>query len=113
VDEGDYHQEAEVATYVIAIPGTFTKSIPGTTHSALRRELAPRHTDLSENEGLDLLTVNEDKTFSVRLEVDAPDQYQAKTKATDVVSAALREAGIPEEEAFLGPAAVTGMNGED
>jgi len=101
-----------VATFVIAIPGTFTSGISGSARMSLQRELAPRHTDLSESEGLDLLTLNDDNTFSVRLEVDAPDQYKAKLKATDVVSAALRKAGIPADEAPLGPPAVTGMDGE-
>ncbi|MBY8882545.1 hypothetical protein [Actinacidiphila acidipaludis] len=102
-----------MATYVIAIPGTFTEGLSGSSHSALRRELAPRHTELSRSEGLDLLTVNDDNTFAVRLEVEAPDRYEAKLKATDLVATALREAGIPEDQAPLGPAAVTGMDGED
>ncbi|SEN20740.1 hypothetical protein [Actinacidiphila rubida] len=101
-----------MATFVIAIPGTFTNGISGSSRGALRRELAPRHTDLSESEGLDLLTVLEDDTFSVRLEVEAPDRYEAKLRATSLVSHALREAGIPEDEAPLGPPAVTGMEGE-
>ncbi|MFF7177991.1 hypothetical protein [Streptomyces sp. NPDC008121] len=99
-----------MTTFVITVPGTFLSGITGSACSALERELASQHTDVSENEGLDLLTLNEDGTFSVRLEVDAPDRYEAELDATRLVVAALQDAGIPPADVPLGPPAVTGID---
>ncbi|MFF4173271.1 hypothetical protein [Streptomyces sp. NPDC001744] len=101
-----------MTTFVITVPGTFVSGITGSERSALERGLAPRHTDVSESEGVNLLTVNEDGTFSVRLEVEATDRYEAELDATKLVSAALRAAGIAESGAPLGPPAVTGIDND-
>lgn len=79
-----------MTTFVITVPGTFTSDISDSERAALERELAPQHTDVSESEGVNLLTLNEDGTFAVRLEVEAADRYEAKLDATRLVSAALR-----------------------
>ncbi|MEV5982139.1 hypothetical protein [Streptomyces sp. NPDC052114] len=99
-----------MTTFVITVPGTFLTDVTGSMRSALERALASRHTDVSENEGLDLLTLNEDNTFSIRLEVEAPDRYEAELNATRLLTAALREAGVKEADAPLGPPAVTGID---
>ncbi|MGW5852279.1 hypothetical protein ACWFQ8_30775 [Streptomyces sp. NPDC055254] len=101
-----------MTTFVITVPGTFVSDVTDSARSVLERKLARRHTDVSESEGLDLLTLNEDGTFSVRLEVDAPDRYEAELDATRLVSAALREAGIAPADAPLGPPAVTGIDSD-
>ncbi|GGU68080.1 hypothetical protein [Streptomyces lavendofoliae] len=101
-----------MTTFVITVPGTFISDITDSARSALERKLASQHTDVSKSEGLNLLTLNEDGTFSVRLEVDAPDRYEAELDATRLVSAALKEAGITEADAPLGPPAVTGINSD-
>ncbi|MFJ3086672.1 hypothetical protein [Streptomyces sp. NPDC086838] len=98
--------------FVITVPGTFGIDITDSTRSALESALASRHTDVSESEGLDLLTLNEDGTFSVRLEVEAPDRYEAERNASRILAAALRRAGIEEADAPLGPPAVTGIDSD-
>ncbi|MGW6565855.1 hypothetical protein [Streptomyces sp. NPDC054975] len=101
-----------MTTFVITVPGTFLSGITDSARSVLERELASQHTDVSESEGLDLLTVHEEGTFSIRLEIDATDRYEAELDATRLVSAALKEAGIAEAEAPLGPPAVTGIDSD-
>ncbi|MFF8387884.1 hypothetical protein ACF053_30175 [Streptomyces kanasensis] len=101
-----------MTTFVITVPGTFISGITDSARSALERKLSSKHTDVSESEGLHLLTLLEDGTFSVRLEVDAPDRYEAELDATRLVSAALKEAGIAEADAPLGPPAVTGIDSD-
>ncbi|NED14577.1 hypothetical protein [Streptomyces sp. SID9124] len=98
--------------FVITVPGTFGIDITDSTRSALESALASRHTDVSESEGLDLLTLNEDGTFSVRLEVEAPDRYEAERNASGILAAALEKAGIEETDAPLGPPAVTGIDSD-
>ncbi|WP_329030461.1 MULTISPECIES: hypothetical protein [unclassified Streptomyces] len=98
--------------FVITVPGTFGIDITDSTRSALESALASRHTDVSESEGLDLLTLNEDGTFSVRLEVEAPDRYEAERNASGILAAALKRAGIEEADAPLGPPAVTGIDSD-
>lgn len=101
-----------MTTFVITVPGTFTSDITESERLAIEGRLASQHTDLSENEGLDLLTLNDGGTFSIRLEVDAPDRYEAELDATRLVSAALEEAGIGPSAAALGPPAVTGIDSD-
>ncbi|MFJ3582972.1 hypothetical protein ACIPPS_12200 [Streptomyces sp. NPDC090127] len=101
-----------MTTFVITVPGTFLSGITDSARSVLQRELASQHTDVSESEGLDLLTLNEDGTFSIRLEVDAKDRYEAELDATRMVAAALKDAGIEESDAPLGPPAVTGIDSD-
>ncbi|MBX9427344.1 MULTISPECIES: hypothetical protein [Streptomyces] len=101
-----------MTTFVITVPGTFTSDITESERVALERKLAPQHTDVSESEGVNLLTLNEDGTFAIRLEVDAADRYEAKLDATKLVSTALKEAGIAEADAPLGQPAVTGIDSD-
>ncbi|MYU48244.1 hypothetical protein GTV15_18415 [Streptomyces sp. SID7803] len=100
--------------FVITVPGTFGIDVTDSTRSTLESALASRHTDVSESEGLDLLTLNEDGTFSVRLEVEAPpDRYEAERNASGILAAALKKAGIEESDAPpLGPPAVTGIDSD-
>ncbi|MEU9038383.1 hypothetical protein AB0D45_26275 [Streptomyces sp. NPDC048352] len=99
-----------MTSFVITVPGTFVSGVADAVRCVVERELASRHTEVSENEGLRLLTVNDDGTFSVRLEVEAPDRYEAELDAMGIVTAALKEAGISESDAPLGPPAVTGID---
>ncbi|CAM5671189.1 hypothetical protein SAVIM338S_07034 [Streptomyces avidinii] len=101
-----------MTTFVITVPGTFISGITDSERLVLERNLASQHTDVSESEGLDLLTLNDGGTFSVRLEVDAPDRYEAELDATRLVATALKEAGIAEADAPLGPPAVTGIDSD-
>lgn len=48
-----------MTTFVVTVPGTFVSAVTDSARSALVRKLASRHTDVSEGEGLDLLTLNE------------------------------------------------------
>ncbi|MES9807756.1 hypothetical protein [Streptomyces cinereoruber] len=101
-----------MTTFVITVPGTFTSGITDSERSALERELSPQHTDVSESEGLDLLTLNEGGTFSVRLEVEAPDRYEAELDAVRIVWEALGKAGVAQADAPLGPPTVTGIDSD-
>lgn len=101
-----------MTTFVITVPGTFTSGITDSARSALERELSPQHTDVSESEGLNLLTLNEGGMFSVRLEVEAADRYEAELDAAKLVSDALRKTGIAEDDAPLGPPTVTGIDSD-
>lgn len=101
-----------MTTFVITVPGTFLSGITDSARSVIERELASQHTDVSESEGLDLLTLNGDGTFSIRLEIDARDRYEAELDATRLVAAALKDAGIAEADAPLGPPAVTGIDSD-
>ncbi|MFD5144215.1 hypothetical protein [Streptomyces sp. NPDC058401] len=99
-----------MTSYVITVPGTFVSDVPDSIHLAIERKLASRHTEVSENEGLRLLTLNDDRTFSIRLEVEAPDKYEAELDALQIVTTALQEAGLSDLEAPLGPPSVTGID---
>ncbi|WP_407562867.1 hypothetical protein [Streptomyces sp. 184] len=101
-----------MSRFIITVPGTFLSPVTPSAVTALQQKLASLHTDVSENEGLDLLTRNEDNTFSVRLEIEAPDRYEAELDATRLVAAALRGSGVEETDAPLGPPAVTGIDSE-
>ncbi|WP_405833482.1 MULTISPECIES: hypothetical protein [unclassified Streptomyces] len=101
-----------MTTYVITVPGTFLSDVDDVARSELARRLAPHHTDLSETEDVELLTVHEGGTFSVRLEVEAPDRATAEDEAVRLLAGALVELGFSEKDAPLGPPAVTGVDGE-
>ncbi|MGW0366161.1 hypothetical protein [Streptomyces sp. NPDC002990] len=101
-----------MTTYVITVPGTFLTDVDDAARSALARKLASHHTDLSETEDVELLTVHEDGTFSVRLEVDARDRATAEEDAVHLAAGALEELGLSAKDAPLGPPAVTGIDGE-
>ncbi|MEV0919329.1 hypothetical protein AB0I93_34405 [Streptomyces sp. NPDC049967] len=101
-----------MTTFVITVPGTFVTGISDTSRAALEEALAKRHTDVSRSEGLALLTLNDDGTFSVRLEVEATDRYEAELEAAGLVSTALRETGLSEQDVPLGTPVVTGIDSD-
>ncbi|MFE2876344.1 hypothetical protein ACFXG6_20230 [Streptomyces roseus] len=101
-----------MTTYVITVPGTFLTDVDDAARSKLAGKLASHHTDLSETEDVELLTVHEGGTFSVRLEVEASDRAAAEDSAVRLLAGALAELGLTEKEAPLGPPAVTGVDGE-
>ncbi|MFD7078862.1 hypothetical protein [Streptomyces sp. NPDC059918] len=101
-----------MTTYVITVPGTFLTDVDDAARSELARKLASHHTDLSEAEDVELLTVHEGGTFSVRLEVDAADRATAEDSAVRLLAGTLAELGLTEKDAPLGPPAVTGVDGE-
>lgn len=101
-----------MTTFIITVPSTSGTNITDSTRSALESALASQHTNVSESEGLVLLTLNEDGTFSVRLEVEARDRYEAELNASRILSAALRKAGIEEFDAPLGLPAVNGIDSD-
>ncbi|MFF1922343.1 hypothetical protein ACFVW8_17450 [Streptomyces sp. NPDC058221] len=101
-----------MTTFVITVPGTFVTEISDTSRAALEQTLAKQHTELSRSEGLDLLTLNDDGTFSIRLEVEAADRYAAELDAVGLVSAALQETGFSAQDAPLGAPAVTGIDSD-
>jgi hypothetical protein len=104
-----------VTTYVITVPGTFLREVPDSVCSDVGRRLRPqdpRNTDLGESEELSVLTREEDGRFAARVEVEAPDRLQAEAEAVRLVSRALRDSGLAEADAPLGPAVVTGIDSE-
>jgi hypothetical protein len=104
-----------VTTYVITVPGTFLREVPDSVCSDVGRRLRPqdpRNTDLGESEELSVLTREEDGRFAARVEVEAPDRLQAEAEAVRLVSGALRDSGLAEADAPLGPAVVTGIDSE-
>ncbi|MDH6521364.1 hypothetical protein M2164_007998 [Streptomyces sp. SAI-208] len=104
-----------MTTYVITVPGTFLREVTDGVRSDIGRRLRPqdpRNTDLGESEELSVLTTEEDGMFAARVEVEAPDRLQAEAEAVRLVSRALRDSGLAEEDAPLGPAVVTGIDSE-
>ncbi|MFG2596325.1 hypothetical protein [Streptomyces sp. NPDC048462] len=101
-----------MTTFVITVPGTFVTELPDASLATLKEKLAKRHTDVSRSEGLDLLTLNDDGTFSIRLEVDATDRYEAELEAARLVSTALRDAGVAAQDAPIGTPVVTGIDSD-
>lgn len=104
-----------MTTYVITVPGTFLREVPDSVRSDIGRRLRPqdpRNTDLGASEELSLLTVEEGGMFAARVEVEAADRSEAEAEAVRLVSRALRDSGLAEEEAPLGAAVVTGIDSE-
>ncbi|MEU1280921.1 hypothetical protein [Streptomyces sp. NPDC005805] len=102
-----------MTTFVITLPGTFLRTPGEEEKAAVRRELRPadpRQTSLGREEDLRILTVNDNGTFTVRLEVEAQDTGTAELEARQTAENALRAAGFTDDEAPLGPAAVTGID---
>ncbi|MFJ4715949.1 hypothetical protein [Streptomyces sp. NPDC088785] len=102
-----------MTTFVITIPGTFVRPADAQVKAQVERQLReadPHRTELGREEDLDLLTVNDDNTFSVRLEVTADASAQARARAGDLAAQALRAAGFDEDAAPLGPPIVTGID---
>ena len=104
-----------MTTYVISVPGTFTAGIADDTRSRLARALRPADphgTRMGDAEDLDVLSLNEDNTFTLRLTVDADTGPHAEEEARRVAGSALRDAGLDEASAPLGPAVITGIDSE-
>lgn len=101
-----------MTTYVITVPGTFLTDVSDAARKDLVRGLSSHHSDLSETEDLNLLTLGDGGTFSVRLEVEAHDRAGAEADAVRLTAGALEQAGFSEKDAALGPPAVTGIDGE-
>ncbi|MEU3829170.1 hypothetical protein AB0F36_28225 [Streptomyces sp. NPDC029080] len=104
-----------MTTYVISVPGTFTAGAEPDTRNRLARALRPADphgTRMGNAEDLDVLSVNEDNTFTLRLTVDADTGPHAEEEARRLADAALRDAGLDERSAPLGPAVITGIDSE-
>ncbi|MEU3958033.1 hypothetical protein ACIG54_10500 [Streptomyces achromogenes] len=104
-----------MTTYVISVPGTFTAGIGTDTRTRLARALRPADphgTRMGNAEDLDVLSVNDDNTFTLRLTVDADTRPHAEEAARRLAGDALRDAGLDERSAPLGPAVVTGIDSE-
>ncbi|WP_405888109.1 hypothetical protein OG739_33460 [Streptomyces longwoodensis] len=104
-----------MTTYVISVPGTFTGGAGPDTRTELARALRPEdphRTHLGTEEDLDVLTVNDDDTFTLRLTVDASSGPEAEREAKRIAASALSAVGLDESRAPLGPAAVTGIDSE-
>ncbi|GAA3815284.1 hypothetical protein [Streptomyces chiangmaiensis] len=102
-----------MTTYVITVPGTFTDAIAAGRQAEPARELRradPRRTRPGSEEDLDVLTVNEDNTFTIRLTVEAESGPLAERKARHLADSAVRSAGLDETTAPLGPAVITGID---
>ncbi|MGV4988410.1 hypothetical protein ACWC0C_33285 [Streptomyces sp. NPDC001709] len=104
-----------MTTYVISVPGTFTADIGTDTRTRLATALSPADphgTRMGSAEGLDVLRVNEDNTFTLRLTVRADTRRHAEEEACRLAGSALRDAGLDERSAPLGPAVITGIDSE-
>ncbi|MFE9773370.1 hypothetical protein ACFYOV_17140 [Streptomyces sp. NPDC005931] len=99
--------------YVISVPGTFTRGAGQETRAELVRALRPadpHRTRMGNEEDLDVLTVNDDGTFTVRLTIDAGSRPEAEREAHRLARSALHGVGLDDGSAPLGPAAVTGID---
>ncbi|MES4891116.1 hypothetical protein [Streptomyces sp. NPDC096012] len=104
-----------MTTFVISVPGTFTTAVAADTRTRLARALRPADphgTRLGNAEDLDVLSVNEDNTFTLRLTVEADTGRHAEEEARRLADSALRDAGVDEASAPLGPAVITGIDSE-
>ncbi|MFG2634614.1 hypothetical protein ACGFX8_11890 [Streptomyces sp. NPDC048362] len=106
-----------MTTYVISVPGTFTAGAAAETRSRLARALRPadpHETRLGNAEDLDVLSVNDDNTFTLRLTVEADSGPHAEEEARRLLlgDSALRDAGLDDGSTPLGPAVITGIDSE-
>ncbi|MFF9060528.1 hypothetical protein ACIRPQ_22435 [Streptomyces sp. NPDC101213] len=104
-----------MTTYVISVPGTFTTGIDADTRARIGRSLRPadpHRTQMGNSEDLDALSLNDDDTFTIRLTVEADSAPHAEESARRLAQSALRESGLDEGDAPLGPAAVTGIDSD-
>ncbi|GGL93658.1 hypothetical protein GCM10010129_41910 [Streptomyces fumigatiscleroticus] len=102
-----------MTTYVISVPGTFTGGIGDGTKAELARALRPadpHRTQLGSEEDLDVLSVNDDNTFTIRLTIESDSGPHAERDARRLAESALRAAGLDENDAPLGPAVITGID---
>ncbi|MFJ4690647.1 hypothetical protein [Streptomyces sp. NPDC088766] len=104
-----------MTTYVISVPGTFTTGVDADTRARIGRSLRPadpHRTQMGNAEDLDALSLNDDDTFTIRLTVEADSAPHAEERARLLAQSALRESGLDESDAPLGPAAVTGIDSD-
>ncbi|ANP52643.1 hypothetical protein J2Z21_000154 [Streptomyces griseochromogenes] len=104
-----------MTTYVITVPGTFATGVGDGARARLSRALGPADphtTRMGYAEDLDVLNVNEDNTFTLRLTVHADTGPHAVEEAGRLADSALRGAGLDEGAAALGPAVITGIDSE-
>ncbi|MEU6591083.1 hypothetical protein ABZ923_18005 [Streptomyces sp. NPDC046881] len=104
-----------MTTYVISVPGTFVTGVEAGTRNRLARALRPADphgTRMGDAEDLDVLSVNDDNTFTLRLTVEADTGPHAEEAARRLADSALRDAGLDERTAPLGPAVITGIDSE-
>ncbi|CAM5458034.1 hypothetical protein GCM10010329_33060 [Streptomyces spiroverticillatus] len=105
-----------MTTYVVTLPGTLLDKLTPAARAVLLRELSPadpRHTALGEAEDLDRLSLDEENsTFVIRLEVQAATSGEAELEARRIAERALRSAGLDEQAAPMGPAAISGIDTE-
>ncbi|MFF8991472.1 hypothetical protein ACF09H_16305 [Streptomyces sp. NPDC014983] len=104
-----------MTTYLISVPGTFTEGVRADTRARLTRALRPADphgTRMGSSEDLDVLNVNDDNTFTLRLTVEADTGPHAEEEARRLADSALRGAGLDERSAPLGPAVITGIDSE-
>jgi hypothetical protein len=104
-----------MTTYVISVPGTFTGTVGARTRADLARALRPadpHRTQLGNEEDLDVLSVNEDDTFTLRLTVEADSGPRAEADARRLADRALHAAGLDDGSVALGPAVITGIDSE-
>ncbi|MFE2266678.1 hypothetical protein [Streptomyces griseosporeus] len=102
-----------MTTYVISVPGTFTGGAGHDVRDELVRALRPadpHRTHLGAEEDIDILTVHDDDTFTVRLTVEADSAPEAERKARRLTESALTAVGLDDGTAPLGPAVVTGID---
>ncbi|MEU6253851.1 hypothetical protein [Streptomyces sp. NPDC047043] len=102
-----------MTTYLITVPGTFTTATGADARAELTRALRPadpHRTRMGSAEDLDVLTVNEDDTFTIRLTVEADSRSRAEQDARHLAESALRAAGLDADEAPLGPVVITGID---
>ncbi|GGS46334.1 hypothetical protein AB0E75_04460 [Streptomyces griseoviridis] len=102
-----------MTTYVISVPGTFTGTAGEEVRARVARSLRPadpHRTQMGDEEDLDVLSVNDDGTFTVRLTVDAATGPEAERQARRLAEDALADAGLDERAAPLGPAVITGID---
>ena len=69
-------------------------------------------TKMGTAEDLDVLAVNDDNTFVLRLTVEADTNADAEREARRLADTVLRDAGLDAEGVPLGPAVVTGIDSE-
>ncbi|WP_405864999.1 MULTISPECIES: hypothetical protein [unclassified Streptomyces] len=104
-----------MTTYLITVPGTFISGTGADTRAELTRALRPadpHRTQMGSAEDLDVLTVNEDNTFTIRLTIEADSGSGAEQEARRLAESALRDAGLGAAMAPLGPAVITGIDSE-
>ncbi|MGW2520874.1 hypothetical protein ACWC09_28445 [Streptomyces sp. NPDC001617] len=105
-----------MTTYVISVPGTFTGAVGQDTQAELVRALRPadpRHTRLGNEADLDVLSVNDDGTFTARVTIDADSGPEAEREARRYAEAALDAVGLDRNDAPLGPAVITGIDSDE